>query len=72
MTVALPDVQQAPGVAVNFLASISVGIRRGPEPRGRAAKILDVRLERTKPPFSENGGNTRSVEGRIEFIPAGR
>lgn len=71
----LPDpVQQAPGVAVNFLASISVGIFVYVDPVDRAAKILDVKVGTNEAAIRiENEGNTPlGVEGRIEFIPAGQ
>jgi hypothetical protein len=71
----LPDpAQNAQGVAVSFLASVSVGIFVYVEPVARAASILDVNVGPNEVGIRvENDGNTPlGVEGRIEFIAAGQ
>jgi hypothetical protein len=60
------------GVAVRFLASVSVGIFVSIDPVERAGEIGDVAISGDEAQITlHNHGNTPlTVEGRVEFVPA--
>ena len=69
----VPDPASADGVAVRFLASVSVGIFVYIDPVERAGEIGDVTISRDEAEITlHNRGNTPlTVEGRVEFVRAG-
>jgi len=61
------------GVAVRFLASVSVGIFVNLDPIERAGEIGDIVIARdeTRITLHNQGNAPLSVDGRVEFLPVG-